>query len=1089
MEWLPQGSCDDQGEFKSVTQAAYILNPTRTTQVCLDRSGMPDPSCRAATCHLLSTNGLMDVCENGGRCVGDVRHRLCDCSRTGYHGFRCHLPGRTRNETACTLGRDIAMYALSVLHDENQSELLRMQMNKVISLHGDENAGVFVPSCDSSGRFEFRGCVHPRARGEMPTCYCATADGQMVGDDVSLMTPPEGCEGDRPHGNGTSGMDNRPQGNRPQRATGNTEREPMNQAQGNRPSMPNGMSGLSGNAVIRCSCDVGYSGKYCDMNKESRSLCEFMASAFDSLNILTIEMTGQVSIAQMAAIMNVTSPYTFPHKNNEYFVRPDCTAEGGFASSAVCFYNVRTREKDDCFCWAANGPDFQREVAPEEDPFIVCSSDMHCANKIRDECPDLKCVGGYRTNLSGCPVCECKHPCEDLHCEQGERCYINSSKCHMMSMGLLSMMGSSMSKEDYKTKGCAMCVPVHKPGVCPDHNMATYGSIIGGGLGYAMSHGGSDGVDDNSSGNKDDDNDSAMKMEKERMCRTACRDDADCPGKKKCCGLCGSRCVDPVETFTCSEESAKMSAYIEFLKEVEKAIVQSQSMAEPLDRDTLTTLNRINSVPHIWRPSCESDGHLFKPLQCEYSLQEVSGRGKPTPYRCFCVDRLGMRVPGTEGVDHNDPSACTTKPGVCPYLTYGQGESDNNMHTCTSDVDCLGKNKCCSNGVGMVCVPSSKEPKMATTDRLMTGLCKINSTQCKGLCSGDWGTDGYSCRCTLRGRYGPFCEQTISAEGPRFDTVCRKKNVARYVFEHQFAQHETKPQGMVLLYEDYISQMYEMVEDYDWTEEELTMVKYECTRDGGFQPMQCVRDVNTWQDIACYCVDENGSELIGTRKHVKEGRPRCGGDGERMCPAGYPLHGSDGDMLRCGENVDGCPRGYSCTRGAYGRQHCCLTKEGARNVCQLPVDVGMECGPDMRGIAPGTRYYFNGKQCVAFQYKGCGGNRNHFRSMESCEERCKEKVHEGSCPARPFQVLVNSRDGANCKNHCSEDKDCDDSYKCCQSTCGRHCFPAIVDPLQSLWEQLWDISARHIKIMNCLLFVHKALACLKVEVLHKQINC
>ena len=86
--------------------------------------------------------------------------------------------------------------------------------------------------------------------------------------------------------------------------------------------------------------------------------------------------------------------------------------------------------------------------------------------------------------------------------------------------------------------------PVHKPGVCTDHNMMTYSSIIGGGLTAAMNmedhHN-----DDDSSEDKDNEDDHA-EMENMNMCSVSCRDDADCTGKKKCCGVCGSKCVDPV---------------------------------------------------------------------------------------------------------------------------------------------------------------------------------------------------------------------------------------------------------------------------------------------------------------------------------------------------------------------------------------------------------------------------------------------------------------------------------------------------------------------------------------------------------------
>ena len=53
-------------------------------------------------------------------------------------------------------------------------------------------------------------------------------------------------------------------------------------------------------------------------------------------------------------------------------MRPECSEEGAFASSHVCYYSADTKEKDDCFCWGANGPDFFRPLEEDDDADAKC---------------------------------------------------------------------------------------------------------------------------------------------------------------------------------------------------------------------------------------------------------------------------------------------------------------------------------------------------------------------------------------------------------------------------------------------------------------------------------------------------------------------------------------------------------------------------------------------------------------------------------------------------------------------------------------------------------------------------------------------
>uniref|UniRef100_A0A0N4Z5S3 BPTI/Kunitz inhibitor domain-containing protein n=1 Tax=Parastrongyloides trichosuri TaxID=131310 RepID=A0A0N4Z5S3_PARTI len=134
-----------------------------------------------------------------------------------------------------------------------------------------------------------------------------------------------------------------------------------------------------------------------------------------------------------------------------------------------------------------------------------------------------------------------------------------------------------------------------------------------------------------------------------------------------------------------------------------------------------------------------------------------------------------------------------------------------------------------------------------------------------------------------------------------------------------------------------------------------------------------------------------------------------------------------------------------------GIQKCCLEPNPASNsatrlcrdpiniqsfsICNLPISVGI-CN------APTIRYYYDAVsgKCRHFQYSGCGGNKNNFQTLASCQANCGLAGILGNpeCPPEANMAL-------NClfahPDACKTDSDCmgrinTKQPSCCMSKCG-----------------------------------------------------
>ncbi|EJW76185.1 hypothetical protein WUBG_12903 [Wuchereria bancrofti] len=110
---------------------------------------------------------------------------------------------------------------------------------------------------------------------------------------------------------------------------------------------------------------------------------------------------------------------------------------------------------------------------------------------------------------------------------------------------------------------------------------------------------------------------------------------------------------------------------------------------------------------------------------------------------------------------------------------------------------------------------------------------------------------------------------------------------------------------------------------------------------------------------------------------------------DTFCPTGKPLNNG---ATECSEKLP-CPNGYVCVTNE-NKNYCCPSHE---QVCTLPREIG-SCWRKKIKLSV-TRYYFDTKTgtCRSFNYSGCGGNDNNFRTLDQCD---------GFCLARKFLFIV-----------------------------------------------------------------------------------
>uniref|UniRef100_T1JEZ8 Uncharacterized protein n=1 Tax=Strigamia maritima TaxID=126957 RepID=T1JEZ8_STRMM len=415
----------------------------------------------------------------------------------------------------------------------------------------------------------------------------------------------------------------------------------------------------------------------------------------------------------------------------------------------------------------------------------------------------MLCPYGFALDVDGCPLCQCRDPCSGVACPGSQKCHLEEVVCDSEPCPPIP----SCKQARFLDSLCPTGEPLYlneesQPFLCGiEANKPQCPPFFACIVRENMDYGTCCPALD--------------KIEKPGKCPVdaissecgdKCSDDSSCMGLLKCCSSneCGSHCV-PSNSTACE---------------------QQRLLAELLSRNEKSDRGYV--------PECSVKGH-FKSKQC-------SRNGLV----CWCVDLRGNKLPRTMGPAENvtcaddiesfSSSSTNCDETMChTFCEYGTKLDFKGCPTCDcadpcDGFTCPGDEQCVTSYsetcIGTFC-PSTPECKSIDEKLHKPGLCPqsdmcVNdSTTC--VRDDDCREDEKCCPHTC----GSSCAKPLRPP-THLPTMCEYlRAYALSVVDSPLSRNLAYPAP-------------------------------QCTREGLFEPIQCA-------DGVCWCVDEFGVELAGTR--------------------------------------------------------------------------------------------------------------------------------------------------------------------------------------------------------------------------------
>lgn len=218
-----------------------------------------------------------------------------------------------------------------------------------------------------------------------------------------------------------------------------------------------------------------------------------------------------------------------------------------------------------------------------------------------------------------------------------------------------------------------------------------------------------------------------------------------------------------------------------------------------------------------------------------------------------------------------------------------------------------------------------------------------------------------------------------------------------------------------------------------------------CTNDGEFSKVQCTRE---FEKIVCWCVDDYGAEIIGTRSfdvtnmecNVTKIESGCPQSSCRMfCPAGFARDARSGcSICKCRDPCENyvCPGGQMCepVEVKCKSEPCppipsCRRARSLTDLCPagLPLAIANTTQPFLCGNDPGKPTCPPLHECLVHSGNDYG----------VCCPTSEEFKKPGTCPDSDMLLSQNE---FNYGFPCSHDLECPNLAKCCRVGNDKRCL-------------------------------------------------